>query len=97
MDRWRGLERLDNGSATAAGDLLRQDLCYGTTVRAELEMLEGRADLRGWWPGQVGPIPCCFFITDFISHLQPPLSRIGLGSFRLSRALWNSVKKSGDC
>ena len=31
---------MDNGGATAAGDLLQQDLHYGTTAGAELEMLE---------------------------------------------------------
>lgn len=47
VDRWRGLESLDSDSATATGDLLQQDLLYGKTAGAELEMLEQQADLWG--------------------------------------------------
>lgn len=36
---------LENSHATATGDLLQQDLCYGATSGVELEMLEGRADM----------------------------------------------------
>lgn len=42
-----GLECVGSDNATAAGDLLQQDLLYGRTAGAELEMLEGRADLWG--------------------------------------------------
>lgn len=70
VDRWRGLESLDSDSVTAAGGLLQQDLLCGRAAGAELEMLEERADLWGWWPGQAGPIPWCFSIPYFTSLLE---------------------------
>lgn len=38
--------RADNGSASSTGELQQQELCYGTAAGAELEVMEGRADLQ---------------------------------------------------
>lgn len=60
VDRWKRLERLGNGSATALGDLLQQELCYGTAAGAELEELEGRADLWGNGLAKLAPSLAAF-------------------------------------